>query len=370
MFAFFLIVFIVPALIGAVAFVLTSEITWQEVLLQVGVQFFIALIAMWVVSYKSLSDVDIVSGRVTGKEKTWVSCSHSYSCNCHTTCSGFGKNRTCSETCSTCYMHSNDWDWNVYSTVGNFTIDRVDSRGSDMPERWRQINVKDPVSKSETYKNYIKASPDSLFQQTSLVERYKNELPEYPGKIYDYYKIDRFLTVDFVVSQDERNWWNKDLNELNADLGKQYQVNVVIVVVKDKPKEWFYALEQSWLGGKKNDAVLVVSVDAERNVKWVEVMAWVKDPIFKVKLRDKINDFKKLNRPDVVSMTRDVVKKFFQRKPMEDFSYLSASLVPSVTDWIITLVVSVIISVILSIISYQRDVFGTQFISTSYRRYR
>lgn len=117
-------------------------------------------------------DTEIISGQVEGKKQVKVSCSHSYKCHCYTTCSG-GKTRTCTQHCSTCYDHPYDFDWDVYTTIGEFEINRVDRQGTTEPPRWTQIKVADPVAREHSYVNYIKVAPDSLFNNLKNV----NALP-------------------------------------------------------------------------------------------------------------------------------------------------------------------------------------------------
>jgi hypothetical protein len=74
-------------------------------------------------------------------------------------------------------------------------------------------------------------------------------------------RLDRLVTVG--MSLPDAQAWNHELARINADLGRPKQVNIVVALALNKPQDWYWALEESWVGGKKNDAVLVVSVDNE-----------------------------------------------------------------------------------------------------------
>ncbi len=107
-----------------------NEISWSEMGLNIGIVVLLVTAVWQAGRYGQMADVEIWNGEVTKKQRTLVSCSHSYQCNCRQTCSGSGSNQSCTQICDTCYEHSNDWDWDVSSTAGNFTIDRIDRQGS------------------------------------------------------------------------------------------------------------------------------------------------------------------------------------------------------------------------------------------------
>lgn len=344
MVAFFVIVLFVPLVAAGVAFVLLKGISLKESGCIVLAQLVVAGSSALIVSCANTHDTEVWNGVVSSKRQVWVSCTHSYQCNCHQTCTGSGKNRSCTTTCDTCYEHSNDWDWNVYTSNGEvITIDRVDRRGSHEPSRFTAVKMGEPTSQKHSYVNYVKASPDSLFRHQGLVEKYSATIPAYPSNVYDYYRLDRFVTTSNVGFK-ERNDWNADLMHLNASLGAVKQVNIIIVVTRNMPRDWFYALEESWVGGKKNDAVLVVSVDESMKPQWAEVMAWTSNQMFKVKLRDDILALPTLDRKDTLNAVSTNVKATYQRKPMKDFEYLKSAIVPSTLQWILTLLIALLVA--------------------------
>lgn len=337
----FLILLLVPLLVMAGAYLLWREVTWQEALAQTGAQAVVAGISALIVYHSSVGDTEVWNGRVTGKEKVWTSCSHSYQCNCRETCSGSGTSRTCSTTCDTCYDHSNDYNWEVYTTnKETIQIDRIDRQGSDMPPRWNAVKIGEPTAVEHTYTNYIKGSPDTLFRrQGQDTEKFKGRLPTYP-KVRDYYVMDRFLSS---VSGQDAAAWNAGLAKLNADLGAAKQVNM-LVILTNEPAEFFYALEEAWLGGKKNDVVLVIGVGADSKPSWANVMAWTDANIFKVQLRDDVLALPKIGHETVLPVLGKNVEATYVRKPMKDFEYLKASISPTTTQWVVSLIFGFVFS--------------------------
>lgn len=339
----FSVILIVPLLFVLGAFFLSKEIAWQELCIIVTAQVVVAGASAGLCYSSNVADTEIWNGHVTGKHQVSVSCEHSYQCNCRQVCSGSGKNQTCSQQCDTCYEHTNDWDWRVTESTGDeVDIERVDRRGSDMPPRFNRVVVGEPSASEHSYKNYVKASPDTLFRHQGLKEKYAAALPAYPGNVYDYYRIDRLVQVGTHVP-DVVNW-NFDLAKLNAELGAPSQVNIIVVLVQNQPDDYYDALEEAWIGGKKNDVVLVASLDAERKPQWARVMAWTVNPIFKVKLRDAIMAAPVLERWTATDALRATITAYHHRKPMADFEYLESSITPSGTEWALTLLIGFLVA--------------------------
>jgi hypothetical protein len=359
MLAFFLILLGVPLVIAAFAFVFLNGITWKELACIAGAQLVIAGSSAGICSCANTHDSEIWNGRVTQKYSHHVSCEHSYSCNCHQVCSGSGKNRSCSEHCDTCYEHSYDVDWTVNDSVGQgWNIGRVDRQGLREPPRFSAVVIGEPTSGDHSYTNYIKAAPGTLFRHQGLKEKYAASLPENPQDVYDYYRLNRLVTVGFNVSQ--RQDWNAALSELNADLGSAKQANIILVLVMNQPDDWYYALEEKWVGGKKNDVILVVSVDEAMKPQWATVMCWTTNELFKVKLRDDVMNDPVLTRDAVMADLRTNVSQYFTRKPMKDFEYLSSSITPTPTEWWVTMIIGLVVAIGLIVFFQMNDVFDEE----------
>jgi len=302
-------------------------------------------------------DTEILNSRISGKKKVYVSCSHSYRCNCRTVTSGSGKNKTTSTVCDTCYEHSNDWDWDVYTGIGNtITINRVDRRGSNEPPRWTNVKINEPASVTHGYKNYIKASPGSLFRRTGQIDDEKQVFPVYPGDIFDYYRLNRLVLVDGAKVSDPY-YWNADISELNAKIGAKKQANVIVVLTQNQTPDYFYKLEQHWIGGKKNDVILVANLGSDRKPTWVNVMTWENNEIFKIKVRDELLEKSSFERWDVIDVLERNIIKYHDRKPMASFEYLMATITPSTTEWIVSILIGVFISVGMSIFFHKNETF-------------
>ena len=356
----FLVLLLVPLLVAGGGFLFSKGlVTRKELALQVVVQVIVAGVAAFIVHYSSVHDTEVWNGSVVRKASEHVSCSHSYQCHCHESCSGSGKNRSCSQTCDTCYEHSYDVDWNVQTSNGEkVTIDRVDRQGVDEPPRFTRVMMGEPTAIEHGYTNYIKASPGTLFRHQGLVEKFKASIPAYP-EVSDYYRLNRLILVGGAPVPDTASW-SPALSQLNAEVGRPKQANVLLMVTRGLPQEFFYALEEAWVGGKKNDIILVVGVDDQLTLQWATVMCWTTQEIFKIKLRDDIMGGGTLALDKVIAALKKNVVESYTRKPMADFEYLEASITPTGPQWGASLGVSLLVQIILTFLCIRVDVFGDE----------
>lgn len=362
----FLVLLLFPLLFALGFKHFSQSITWKEFGVQMAIQVIVAVSSAAIVYYQDTADDEVLNGRIHKKVTQRVSCSHSYSCPpCTKSCDKDGNN--CTETCSTCYDHDYDYNWNLHGTTGMvWTVPRVSGnpQGTLMPARWNTARVGDPTSELNGYTNYIKASPDSLFRRQGLKEKYLASLPPHPEEIFDIHYINRLVLAG--VSVPDVAQWNTDLMEANADLGAAKQVNMQIVLT-NKPHEWFHALEEHWLGGKKNDVTLVIGLSGSK-IEWAHAMDWSDKKLFNIALRDEVVALGTLNRVEIMKVFRNNVQKNFVRKPMHDFEYLEASITPTTTQWVVSILIGLLVSVGVSIWLHRVDLFEEGY--RSRKRYR
>jgi hypothetical protein len=311
-----------------------STISWREMAVQAVVPLVLIAGVYQVSRYSMMSDTEILNGKVTGKAREWTSCSHSYQCRCENVTTGSGKNRHTTRRCDTCYEHSNDWNWAVSTTVGGFNVSRIDRRGSYEPPRWSVVAEGQPVAREHGYTNYVKAAPDSLFN-VAKAKAYKGKLPAYPS-VYDYQYADRVIAMPGVAVPDLAKW-NSALSYALNDLGATKQANIVMVLTGDSPA-FAEALRSNWLGGKKNDVLVVVGT-AYPAIKWVRVYSWAKHDIINVALRNDLVESKTLDINRTVAIVANNISQHYERRPMADFEYLADEAVPPLWVMIFALVI-------------------------------
>lgn len=338
----------IPLIIVLVAYKLSDEIDWRKLAIMSGILVVFSGASMAICYYGNTHDVETWNGVILSKNRETVSCSHSYQCNPHScNCDKSGKCSTCYDTC---YHHSHDYDWVANtSNKEKIIVDRIDEQGTSIPSRWNAITIGEPSSVPHSFDNLIKGAPGTLFRKTG--QEMQAVLPSYP-KVYDYYRLNRLIAEPGIVS--DQTAWNNDLSLLNARVGASKQVNAMVVITT-QPREFFFALEQKWIGGKKNDAILVIGVDSDLKPVWTEMMAWVTDETFRVKVKDDVLNLSKIDRSSVLLVFESNIMELYHRKPMHDFAYLKASIIPTTTQWIVVLLIGVVISVGMIFIAINLD---------------
>jgi hypothetical protein len=348
----FTINFLLAGVILLVFWIVSKDICWREALTQLGTQTLLILAVCLMIKNSSLSDYEIISGRIVSKDNARVSCRHSYQCRCTRVCSGSGKSRTCYRVCQTCYEHSYDVDWFADTNIGRRVyINKVDRQGVLEPDRWTKVKIGEPASFTHSYQNYIKADPDSLFQH-HMDEKDIKKYPAYPDKVYDYYRINRGVGKFNL---------EKEISEINADIGPAVGGSLVIVTTEE-PNPYPKLIQRAWMGAKKNDIVLVLRVDDSGFIKGSEVVG-IAYPDFKVRLRNVVNDHGRLDQ-ELLDSVKQAILKDYKRRPMSEFEYLKESYKPTVGEWIFSLIVSLVTSIGLGIFFHKNEVFGNN------RRYR
>src|SRR6185369_625968 len=119
----FLLLMVLPTLIAIGAMVyFKGKVTYLEFFGQIAAVALVVGLGFGASYWSGTSDTEVWNGQVTSKTQDRVSCSHDYKCRCRseTTCTGSGKNRSCtsSTVCDTCYEHSYDVDWAVHASTG------------------------------------------------------------------------------------------------------------------------------------------------------------------------------------------------------------------------------------------------------------
>lgn len=291
------------------------------------------------------SDKMILNGQVTAKEKSRVSCRHSYTCNCRTISSG----KTSTMVCSTCYEHLFDYDWDVHSSIGSVTIATIDRQGLKEPPRWTAVKVGEPFSKEANYYNFVKAAPFSIFNR-SQVESVE-AVPGYIG-VVDYYKIDR--VIKFGIPNFDTSTLNDGLNNSLRSLGPQKKANIV-VVFHNKEDKWAEIVKAKSLGGKINDITILIGLNKDYTFKNVAVYSWSKNDMVNVVLRDSILDIGKYEPDMLTTSISSAVQKYYVHRSIKEFQYLEEEVEVSEGALPFLLILCFIFPIVCCFIAYKVD---------------
>lgn len=338
----------------------------------------LTLIVWFMGIYGQTLDVEIWNGQVTKKEMVDGHYVRSYECNCTESCSGSGSNRSCTRTCQTCYEDHYTRSYDGYSTVGNWTFDSIDttsrSRRNSFPPPASYTNCKigEPASRPHTYTNYVQAVPESLFHNIGKNKQYADSIPTYP-KVYDFYKINRVLSVGAKVPGELTTKINAQLNEALKTLGAKKQVNVVVILTEIDDPSYRYAVENAWLGGEKNDVTVFVGLDGT-TITWADAMTWALNKgneLFHVKLRDSVEGLGTLSPDTFAAVVTETIASHYDRPHMKDFEYLKDAIEPPAWVIILSIILAIGGSIGLSVLFHYKevdDVIGNFFTGNKSRR--
>jgi hypothetical protein len=353
---------LLPLLISLAGLILDKgKVTWKEFLIQEGVLVLVVGVGYWFALKNKSDDVEHWNGVIAKKWQETGSCCHSYSCNCHESCSGSGNSRSCSTHCETCYEHIRDKEW--YATTSNGEMAYEKKCGRPLwgdPERWEAIVVGEPTSIPHSFTNYVKGNPDSVLRRQGLTATWQSELPAYP-EVFDHYRANKVLmSPNISRSNMPLRSWNYQLAELNGSLGAAKQVNVIIVVTKAADRIFTQALQEHWLGGKKNDVVLVVGAPNYPDIAWTDVMSWSRSEEMKIEIRDRVQALGQLDVEKIIPILREEVAGKFVRRKFADFDYLKSTIEPSSFALWFLGILGVLLSVGMWIFFHREDVFGEE----------
>lgn len=309
----------------------------------------ICILFLSMTKFASLSDFDILNGYVTGKYSERVTCEHEHACG--ETCSGTGKNRTC--VTRYCKDHAYDVDWNVDTTVGSHTIDRLDDRGLKTPPRWAQIKIGEPAASEESVTSYLMVDEDRFKTTQTVRDKYKdNELPKYP-RVYDYYRFDRIVNETSLDLTDIRKYLD---NALKTD-GAAKQLNVTLLVT-DKDEDYFDLINEHWSGVRKNDVVLAYGLENGNRVKWFHAMSYGDGQGNQVML-SALSTLAKGKTLDLnlIQLQYKLITTDYERLPAKTFAYLEDSYQPEWWTILGFIILNVGISIAIARYMKQNDFF-------------
>lgn len=282
-------------------------------------------IIVWFDSQHTNYSTEILNGTVTNKTREHGSFTESYDCHCKTVSYSDKGKRKSKRSCDTCHQTWYTVKWKCDTTIGAIPVASKKSKfqtvyATPNPPIYDNIVIGDPAAKTHSYVNYVSAANESLYK-TQMKQIPPNiKIPPYPTIVYNLYKVDRFYSdIDLA----NRQAWIDMVANLNKEVGAVKQANIIIVVTKE-PAYYADLLNASWNGVNKNDIVVVIGTASEAEpISWVRVLSWTKREDFKLGVRDKLMDLKSLDINAVHDTIASEVKGSFERRKMEEFSYLS-----------------------------------------------
>lgn len=204
-----------------------------------------------------------------------------------------------------------------------------------------------PSASTHPYTNKVAASY-SIFKNKDInLEDFKG-LPAYPDKVTNFIEVNRL-----IGDVPNKKAANELLAKMNTDLNKMVkgkdgkerswkQVNLIFVNVgADKPRDWGFALQDSWENGNKNDFIVSFSMNKDGKLNWVYPFSWSESERLKIDVREALMEKETITDivPVIDEVTKLVIDKY-ERKEFKDFDYLTieVSTAGVIVIWILHLI--------------------------------
>jgi len=326
-------------------YIFRTTFNWKEFGISVAIVSIFTIGAWQISKFSQTIDFEIWNGYITNKKRVHDSYVETYECNCYTTCSGSGNSQVCTQHCSICTEDHYTVKWYAESTVGEIQFKYRDSTSKSVynepdPPAYKNCKIGEPAAQEYRYTNYIRAVPESLFNDngTTASEQFVGKIPPYP-RVYNFYKVRRVLNIGATIPKNAIDKINDGLSNELKTLGTMKQANIIVILTSISDPSYRYAVEQAWLGGKKNDIVVFVGLN-QNKIIWSDVMTWALNSgneLFQVTLRDEIMKQKVLDPDKFVSLVSNTVLKLYDRPQMKDYEYLADEVKPPL--WVVLILV-------------------------------
>lgn len=373
----FLIPLVAWVLIAKVKF--GHEFSWFEMGAQAAITAIVISLLSLAGYHSQTADVMLVNGVVTQTNAQRESCDQFWSdwpdgfCTnqqtrqvrdgqtCTTNSEG---KRTCVPMYKTQYRSVYPWEirYFVQSDIPTgYEIRRVDAQGAQVPPRFAEIEVGDPVTSEVSYTNYIKGASDTLFNQKL------EDVPPiaYPST-YDYYKARRVIYFGTPGNAKLVQQWNDDLSVLNADIRKT-RANVIINVVGEN-QNWAEGLAQAWDAHNINDVIVSIGVSEDR-IQWVDVRSWSENEMVDIVIRDEILAIGVIDPDRINQAIRNAIAGYYIMQDMSDFEYLADDIPPPTWLYIVAGIILLIITPVTTIFLSRNDIRDAKMPFNRYHRY-
>lgn len=296
---------LLPLLVGAILWVCSRKVVWQEWACSAAAGFIFAAIMHAIAVHGMTDDTETWSGRIIQSREysRWKEYYEYavYRTEYYTTTDSKGQTTTHSRQVFDHWEPTTRWHemrWECFSNIdtsydiardyhqyfeGKFK-DRHTVRGDR--STWEHnshmiagdpndyvadnhTNWTEPVTKAVSFENRVKACP-SVFSYVKPA----------PGIVYPYpansnpFRSDRLLGT--ALSAVNKFAWD----QMNARLGPTKKVNVVMVGFAGKGSDYGQMQEAEWVGGKKNDIIITYG-GPDAHPTWAHVFGWTEHDVVK-----------------------------------------------------------------------------------------
>lgn len=184
----------------------------------------------------------------------------------------------------------------------------------------------EPVNDTKRWDNRLKAAP-SIYDFAEVSEEQVEQLFEWPNN--DNWRVSNTLLGD--AGEIEPLAWD----QLAAKLGPTRQANLIFVgFPAGTPSTTAQWQQAYWAGGKKNDVVICVAINNNR-AEWVHSFGWSNNAQVWAELNE-IMLYNQFNN-DILPLIEKAVVSHYERKEWEEFKHLEVQ-PPTWVYWVFPLV--------------------------------
>lgn len=195
------------------------------------------------------------------------------------------------------------------------------------------------VASDHTYENKVQAST-SIFNYPEVTEK---DIQDF--KLYEYPKIKNnklpaiLVPEKFKVTGAEQ----KKFDFINGKLGMDKKIRVWVCLFYNESDKAGFMQEAYWKRGNKNEFVICVGIDKDKNINWVHVFGWNKEKLIDVETRDFIYAQKKLDLEKLGDWLYSEINQKWVKISFKEFDYLSVE--PPFWAILVTWILSIILCI-------------------------
>jgi hypothetical protein len=331
-----------------------ATVWWELAILWAATIAAIPLCQMFAESY-AISDherwgYNTVSASYDQPFQYWDECSRSYACG--ETCSGSGKNRTCSTKWCTEYYPCKQWGgdnaWLTNQRGGKMRVSKskynqlakqfgneeiielnrhksydiiVDGerQHTKWPGTWQTAQ---PIVEGHTYDNKSQASTTIKFRKVTDKIKAQYGLFDFP-ELWGWEERT-------VLDKSGKNWQaDKYFRYLNGILGPKKRLRLWVLIFRDQPRDAALWQKDYWKNGNKNEFIICIGADKAGKVMWGEIISWTEQEALKIEMRDYVENMGTVDEKTMLALAQHTEKKVGKEyiKPSFDkkFAHLSVN---------------------------------------------
>lgn len=156
-----------------------------------------------------------------------------------------------------------------------------------------------PTAQKHEYVNFPKGSKQTILKRgcKSSAEKHAALMRPYPevtGGPFGPIEINRVVDANVNAPDKWKKTVDRRLDVILAELGPAREVDVIVYLAGTSDPKFVLGLEEHWVGGKKNNVIVVIGAPEWPKIEWVGIFDWCENSQFRTELHDNIEDLETL----------------------------------------------------------------------------